>query len=99
MTYETKKNVPFFYKERKRTQRSFSSFEKNGCPTLPPASTGLLNWAYLATVQSLCEDLATLCANRWHHLVAVHVEGFPVWCNVSTGVVACGPKGLQTASV
>ena len=24
----------FFYKERKRTQRSESSFEKNGCPTL-----------------------------------------------------------------
>ena len=30
MTYETKKNVPFFYKERKRTQRSFRSFIKNG---------------------------------------------------------------------
>ena len=26
----TKKNVPFFYKERKRTQRSFRSFIKNG---------------------------------------------------------------------
>ena len=34
MTYEDKKNVPFFYKERKRTQRSECSFEKNGCPTL-----------------------------------------------------------------
>ena len=34
MTYETKKNVPFFYKERKRTQRSERSFEKNGYPTL-----------------------------------------------------------------
>ena len=34
MTYEDKKNVPFFYKERKRTQRSERSFEKNGCPTL-----------------------------------------------------------------
>ena len=30
MTYETKKNVPFFYKERKRTQRSFRSFIKKG---------------------------------------------------------------------
>ena len=30
MTYETKKNLPFFYKERKRTQRSFHSFIKNG---------------------------------------------------------------------
>ena len=30
MTYETKKNVPFFYKERKRTQRLFLSFIKNG---------------------------------------------------------------------
>ena len=28
-TYETKKNVPFFSKERKRTQRSFRSFLKN----------------------------------------------------------------------
>ena len=34
MTYETKKNVPFFYKKRKRTQISERSFEKNGCPTL-----------------------------------------------------------------
>ena len=33
-TSETQKNVPFFYKELKRTQRSFRSFEKNGCPTL-----------------------------------------------------------------
>ena len=30
MTYETKKNVPFFYKERKRTQKTFYSFIKNG---------------------------------------------------------------------
>ena len=30
MTYETKKKVPFFYKERKRTQRSEHSFIKNG---------------------------------------------------------------------
>ena len=29
------KIVPFFYKKRKRTQRSDRSFEKNGCPTLP----------------------------------------------------------------
>ena len=29
----------FFYKERKRTQRSERSFEKNGCPTLI-----MLNW-------------------------------------------------------
>ena len=28
------KIVPFFYKELKRTQRSFRSFEKNGCPNL-----------------------------------------------------------------
>ena len=28
------KIVPFFYKERKRTQRWERSFEKNGCPTL-----------------------------------------------------------------
>ena len=28
------KIVPFFYKERKRTQRLERSFEKNGCPTL-----------------------------------------------------------------
>ena len=30
MTYEIKKNVPFFYKKRKRTQRSERSFIKNG---------------------------------------------------------------------
>ena len=30
MTYETKKNVPFFYKERKRTQKTFCSFIENG---------------------------------------------------------------------
>ena len=30
MTYETKKNVLFFYKEWKRTQRLFCSFIKNG---------------------------------------------------------------------
>ena len=29
-TYETKKSVPFFYKERKRMQRSLRSFIKNG---------------------------------------------------------------------
>ena len=29
MTYEIKKNVPFFYKERKETQISFRSFIKN----------------------------------------------------------------------
>ena len=29
MTYETKKNVPFFCKERKRTQRLERSFIKN----------------------------------------------------------------------
>ena len=29
MTYETKKKVAFFYKECKRTQRSFCSFIKN----------------------------------------------------------------------
>ena len=28
------KNGTFFYKERKRTQRTERSFEKNGCPTL-----------------------------------------------------------------
>ena len=51
-----------------------------------PASTGLLNWAQLATVQSTCEDLAALRARRPHHVVAVQVEGFPVWCDISTGV-------------
>ena len=30
MTYETKKNVPFFYKKWKRMQRSERSFKKNG---------------------------------------------------------------------
>ena len=30
MAYEDKKNVPFFYKERKRAQRSERSFIKNG---------------------------------------------------------------------
>ena len=30
MTYETKKNLPFFYKKRKRTQRLERSFIKNG---------------------------------------------------------------------
>ena len=28
------KNGTFFYKERKRTERTERSFEKNGCPTL-----------------------------------------------------------------
>ena len=31
----TEKNVPFFLKEQKRTQRMERSFEKNRCPTLP----------------------------------------------------------------
>ena len=52
----------------------------------PPTSTGLLDWAQLAAVQSTCEDLAALCARRPHHLLAVQVEGFPVWCDISTGV-------------
>ena len=30
MTYETKKNVPFFYKKQERKQRSECSFIKNG---------------------------------------------------------------------
>ena len=62
---------------------------------VPPACTGLLNWAQLATVQSTCEDLAALRARRPHHLVAVQVEGFPVWCDVAAG----GPAGLQAAGV
>ena len=53
---------------------------------VPPASTGLLNWAQLATGQATCGDLAAIRARRPHHLVAVQVEGFPVWCDVSTGV-------------
>ena len=53
---------------------------------VPPASTWLLNWAPLATAQTSCEDLATLCAKWPQHLVSVQVEGFPVWCNISTGV-------------
>ena len=43
------------------------------------ASTGLLNWDLLATAQTLCADLAALRAKRPHNLVAVKVEGFPVW--------------------
>ena len=57
-----------------------------GCGAACWKLTGLLKWAQLATVQITCEDLATLRAKRPHHLVAVQVEGFPVWCNVSTGV-------------
>ena len=53
---------------------------------VPPASTGLLNWAQLATEQTSCEDLAVLCAKRPHNLVAVKVEGIPVWWDVSKGV-------------
>ena len=44
------KNVPFFYKEQKRTQktccsfiknaRTLRSFEKKGCPTLEESFTG-----------------------------------------------------------
>ena len=53
---------------------------------VPPSSTGLLKWAQLATAQTLCKDLTAVHAKRLHHLVAVQVEGFPVWCDVSTGV-------------
>ena len=35
----------------------------------------------------MCVDLAAMRAKRPHHLVADQVEGFPVWCDVSTGVV------------
>ena len=66
---------------------------------VPPASTGLLNWAQLATAQTLCEDLVAVRAKRPHHLVAVQVEGFPVWCDVSTSEAAGGPQGLQAAGV
>ena len=37
-------------------------------------------------MQTTCKDLAALNARRPHHLVAVEVEGFPVWCDISTGV-------------
>ena len=53
---------------------------------VPPASTGLLNWAQLATGQATCGDLAAIRARRPHHLVAVQVEGYPVWCDVSAGL-------------
>ena len=43
----------------------------------------------MATAQTSCKDLATLHTKRPHHLVAVQVEGFPVWYNVSMGV--CQP--------
>ena len=42
---------------------------------VPPASTRLLNWAQLATGQTMCGDLAAICARRPHHLVAVQVRG------------------------
>ena len=51
-----------------------------------PATIWLLNWAQLAMAQTSCEDLAALRAKRPHHLVAVQVEGFPVWCDISTWV-------------
>ena len=35
----------------------------------------------------MCVDLAAMRAKRPHHLVADQVEGFPVWCDVSTRVV------------
>ena len=50
---------------------------------VPPVSTGLLNWAQRATGQATCEDLAALRTRQPYHLVAVQVEGFPVWCDVS----------------
>ena len=53
---------------------------------VPHASTGLLIWAQLATGQATCGDLAAIRARRPHHLVAVQVEGYPVWCDVSAGV-------------
>ena len=63
---------------------------------VPPASTGLLNWAQLATEQTSCKDLAALHAKQLHHLVAVQVEGFPVWCDVSMGVWRTGvPKDFR----
>ena len=40
------KIVPFFYKERKITQRSFRSFEKNGCPTLKSAHTKIVFYIF-----------------------------------------------------
>ena len=57
-----------------------------GAAVVLPASTGLLNWAQLAMAQTLCQDLAVLRAKRLHHLVAVQVEGIPVWCDISMGV-------------
>ena len=53
---------------------------------VPPASTELLNWAQLATAQTLCEDLAALRAKWLHHLVAFQMEELPVWWDISTGV-------------
>ena len=37
-------------------------------------------------MQTLRKDLAALHAKQSHHLVSVQVEGFPVWCDISTGV-------------
>ena len=53
---------------------------------VPPASTGLLNWVQLATAQTSSKDLAALHAKGLHHLVTVHEEGIPVWCDFSRGV-------------
>ena len=63
-----------------------SSWPPAVAAVVQPASTGLVNWAQLATAQTSGKDLAALHAKWSHHLVAVQVEGFPVWCDVSTGV-------------
>ena len=53
---------------------------------VPTTSTGWLNWAQLATAQKTWEDLADLHTKQTHHLEAVQLKGFPMWCDVSMGV-------------
>ena len=58
-------------------------------PSSPGSSTQLRPstalWTGSCWPVSACQDLAALSAKRPQHLVAVQVEGCPVWCDVSTG--------------
>ena len=58
------KNGTFFYKERKRAQRTERSFEKNGCPLPNPASlwgTSLILHSPPAADVGVCHVKSNLC--------------------------------------
>ena len=71
-TEKNGKNGTFFYKERKRTERTERSFEKNGCPTLTSTPTPLLPTIFPTHTYSTVLFPTTSTLHSFHFLCFAH---------------------------